>query len=156
MQLHLVFVGKTNLQEMDAGIKKYLERLRHYIRMEIHLVKPEKISSKISEGVVCERESERILRLLNAQDYLIVWNPEGRQMDSPRFAGFLDHLQNEGTSAVWMVIGGPLGVSPRLLQRANCVLSLSRMTFPHDMARLMVAEQLYRAFTILKGEPYHK
>lgn len=156
MQLHLVFVGKTSFQEMDAGIRKYLDRLRHYIRMEIHLVKAEKISSKISEGMVCEREGERVLKLLNAQDYLIVWDPEGRQMDSQRFAVFLDHLQNTGTPAVWMVIGGPLGVSPGLLERANSVLSLSRMTFPHDMARLMVAEQLYRAFTILKGEPYHK
>ena len=141
---------------MDAGIRKYLDRLRHYIRMEIHLVKAEKISPKISEGMVCEREGERVLKLLNAQDYLIVWDPEGRQMDSQRFAAFLEHLQNAGTPAVWMVIGGPLGVSPRLLERANSVLSLSRMTFPHDMARLMVAEQLYRAFTILKGEPYHR
>ncbi|GLI33105.1 23S rRNA (pseudouridine(1915)-N(3))-methyltransferase RlmH [Desulforhabdus amnigena] len=156
MQLHLVFVGKTNFQEMDKGIQRYLDRLRHYARIEIHLVKAEKISSKIPETLVCEREGERILNLLNAQDYLVVWDIGGKQLDSNGFARFLEKLQNGGVASVWMVIGGPVGVSPEVLKRADCVLSLSRMTFPHDMARLMIAEQLYRAFTIIKGGPYHK
>jgi 23S rRNA (pseudouridine1915-N3)-methyltransferase len=86
----------------------------------------------------------------------MVWDQRGREMDSPAFAQFLETLQNRGTSHLWMVIGGPLGVSERLLEQAHQVVALSKMTFPHDLARLLVLEQLYRAYTILKGEPYHK
>jgi len=77
-------------------------------------------------------------------------------LDSVGFARLLQRIRDEGISRTWMVIGGPLGISPKLLEEANTTLSLSRMTFPHDLARLMVVEQLYRAFSILKGEPYHK
>jgi len=78
------------------------------------------------------------------------------ELDSVGLAGFLERLRAEGVAKVWMVTGGPLGVSPKLLETANSVLALSRMTFPHDIARLVLAEQLYRAFTILRNEPYHK
>jgi 23S rRNA (pseudouridine1915-N3)-methyltransferase len=154
--LNLVFVGKTAFPEIDTAIDRYLDRLRHYIPARIHIVKPEKIAGKGVEAEVREREGERILKLVGKQARLIVWDERGRQMDSPSYAKMWGRLIDEGTSEVWMAIGGPVGISPRLVEQASLVLSLSKMTFPHDMARLMVLEQTYRAFSILKGEPYHK
>lgn len=156
MRLHLVFIGKTAFPELDTGINRYLDRLRCHVPTQIHVLKAEKISPKGKEEAVKDKEAERILKLLGKTDHLIVWDQQGKNMDSITFAKFLDDLRSSGASEVWMVIGGPLGVSQKLLTRADFVFSLSQMTFPHDLARLMVMEQLYRAFTILKGEPYHK
>ena len=158
MRLHLVFVGKTGFPDLDSSIRRYMDRLAHYIPTEIHLVKAEKIASAsgIVEDTVREREGERILKLPGKQDHVVAWDQRGRQIDSAALARFLEDLMNKGISHLWMVIGGPLGISPKVIERADSLLSLSRMTFPHDLARLMVGEQLYRAFTILKGEPYHK
>ncbi len=156
MRLHLVFVGKTTFSELDAGINRYLDRLRFYVPTQIHLVKAEKITPKGTDEAVKEKEAERVLKLLEKKDCLIIWDQHGKDVDSITFAKFLDDLRNNGVSDAWMLVGGPLGVSQRLLARADFVFSLSRMTFPHDLARLMVMEQLYRAFTILKGGPYHK
>lgn len=156
MQLHLIFVGKTSFSDVDTGICRYLDRLHHYIQTEVHLIKAEKISPRRIEDALREIEGQRILKLVGDADYLVVWDQRGQQLDSVEFARLLQRLRNEAISKVWMVVGGPLGVSSNLLEGANSVLSLSKMTFPHDMARLMVVEQLYRAFSILKGEPYHK
>ena len=156
MQLHLVFLGKTAFPEMEVGVNRYLDRLRFYIPAKIHVVKTEKISPKDGEEKGKEKEADRVLKLLGKRDCLVVWDQRGRGTDSPGFARLLDAFRNNGVSELWMVIGGPFGVSQRLLERADCVLSLSKMTFPHDLVRLMVMEQVYRAFTILKGEPYHK
>jgi 23S rRNA (pseudouridine1915-N3)-methyltransferase len=93
---------------------------------------------------------------LGKKGCLVIWDQRGKEVDSVTFAKFLDDLRTNGVSEMWMVVGGPLGVSQTLLARADFVFSLSRMTLPHDLARLMVMEQLYRAFTILKGDPYHK
>lgn len=156
MQLHLIFVGKTNFPEVDVGIQRYLERIRHYFPVKLHVVKAQKITKKISEDSVRNLEGERILKLVDKQGFLIVWDQRGRQLGSVAFAKFLEQLNRSGDSNVWMVIGGPLGVSTELLDRAGAILSFSDMTFPHDLARLLVVEQLYRAFTIQRGEPYHK
>jgi 23S rRNA (pseudouridine1915-N3)-methyltransferase len=158
MRLHLVFVGKTGFHDLDSSIRRYMDRLVHYIPTEIHLIKAEKIASASGsvEDAVKEREGERILKLPGKQDHLAVWDQRGRQLDSTSLAHFLEDLMNKGVSHLWMVTGGPLGISPKVIERADSLLSLSKMTFPHDLARLMVGEQLYRAFTILKGEPYHR
>lgn len=156
MHLHLVFLGKTLFPEMETGIKRYLDRIRHYTPTDTHFLKAEKISQKVQEEAVKEKEGERVLRLIGTQDYLVAWDQQGRQLDSQRFAEFLGRLRNQGTSHIWMVLGGPVGLSGKVLEKADSVLSLSKMTFPHDLARLIVVEQIYRAFTILKGEPYHK
>ena len=156
MHLHLVFIGKTAFADLETGIKRYYERLRHYLPAHIHILKAERISPRGAEAPLKEREAERVLRLVEKKECLVIWDQNGTQIDSIALAGFLDDRRSSGVSELWMVIGGPLGVSQKLLQRADFVLSLSRMTFPHDLARLMVMEQLYRAFTILKGEAYHK
>jgi 23S rRNA (pseudouridine1915-N3)-methyltransferase len=156
IHIHFVFVGKTAFPDIDAGIKRYMERLRHYTPLTLHLVKPEKITKSIDDDAIREREGERILSLVEKEGYLIVWDQRGKQLDSPELARYIERLQNNEASKVWMIIGGPLGVSPKLIERAHAVLALSKMTFPHDIARLLIMEQLYRAFTIIKGEPYHK
>jgi 23S rRNA (pseudouridine1915-N3)-methyltransferase len=156
MRLHLVFIGKTAFPDLETGINRYLDRLRCYLPTQIHVLKAEKIPPRGAEEPIKEREAERVLRLVEKRDCLVIWDQQGKDNDSVAFASFLDGIRNRGVTALWMVIGGPLGVSQKLLARADFVLSLSRMTFPHDLARLMVMEQLYRAFTILKGEAYHK
>jgi len=156
MHLHLVFIGKTAFADLETGIKRYHERLRHYLPAHIHILKAERIPPRGAEAPPKEREAERVLKLVGKKGCLIIWDQNGTQLDSVALAGFLDDRRSSGVPELWMVLGGPLGVSQKLLQRADFVLSLSRMTFPHDLARLMVMEQLYRAFTILKGEAYHK
>ena len=156
MRLHLVFVGKTGLEELDVAIHGYVKRLQHYVPIEIHLIREEKISKSLPERLVQERESDRILDVVRDRGVLLVWDRLGRELDSEDLAAILQGLQNQGVGHVWVIVGGALGVSERLLTRANQVLALSRLTFPHDIARLLVVEQLYRAFTITRGEPYHK
>lgn len=156
MDLQLIFVGKTNFPEIEAGIGRYLERLRHYLPTRVQVVKAEKITRKISEEKVQQLESERIVKVVPPNAHLAVWDRTGKELNSIGFARSLQRLRDHGTPHLCMVIGGPLGVSSALLERASSVLSLSRMTFPHDLARLLVVEQIYRAFTILEGTPYHK
>ncbi len=156
MHLNLVFVGKTVFRDLETGIDRYLARLEHYVPTRVHIVKAEKVAPNGRDEAVLEKESQRIAKLIGSDDYVVVWEKGGKELDSVGLARFLEKLRESGTGTVWMIIGGPLGLSEELIRRADTVLSLSRMTFPHDLARLMVAEQLYRAFTILKGEPYHK
>jgi 23S rRNA (pseudouridine1915-N3)-methyltransferase len=156
MHLHLIFVGKTTFPDIDSAIQRYLERLKHYTTVETCLVKAEKIGKALTQAMIQERESKRILDLIRNRGLIAVWEQHGQELDSAAFAQLIGRLQEQGTSHLWMVIGGPLGVSPTLLEKSDYTLALSRMTFPHDIARLLVLEQIYRAFTILKGEPYHK
>lgn len=154
--MHFVFVGKTQFPDLDSAIRRYLDRLSHYVPVAVHRVKPERIVPGMPEDMLRNREGERILKLVPKPSHLLVWDENGTQLDSRQMSAFLDRLRREGQPEMWMVLGGPLGVSPRLRAEASSVFSLSRMTFPHDIARLLVVEQVYRAFTILRGEPYHK
>lgn len=156
MRLQLIFIGKTNFPEMDAGIRRYTDRLRHYVPLDIHYLKPEKITGKTPDDLIRNKESERILNLIGRKGLIVLWDERGRHLDSVDFARFLEELRLQGHSDIWMVIGGPWGVSAKLREQAHVVLALSKMTFPHDIARFLVVEQLYRAFSILKGESYHK
>jgi 23S rRNA (pseudouridine1915-N3)-methyltransferase len=156
MRIHLVFIGKTAFRDIDLAIGRYMERLQHYCPVEAHYIKAEKIAGAAGDEVVRERESERILKLTGHGGHLIVWDQRGRELDSPGLSKLMEKLMASGTSDLWMAIGGPVGVSSRLLKSAGDVLSLSKMTFPHDLARLILIEQLYRAFTIIRGEPYNR
>jgi len=156
MRIHLLFVGKTGFRDLESAIGRYVDRLQHYCAVQVHLIKPEKITAGVSEDGVRGRESERMTKLAGGQGRLVVWDQSGRELDSIGLAKFMEKLIDSGISDLWMAVGGPVGVSPALLKSAHSVLSLSKMTFPHDLARLMLVEQLYRAYTIIKGEPYHK
>jgi 23S rRNA (pseudouridine1915-N3)-methyltransferase len=155
-RFHCVFVGKTRFPDLDVAIQRYLDRLAHYVPIQVHTVKAEKITPKVREDEVRNRETQRVLKLAGKGSCLVVWDEKGRQFSSVELAHFLDRLVQQANADVWMIMGGALGVSPQLREEAHAVLSLSRMTFPHDMARLLVVEQLYRAFSILRGDPYHK
>ncbi len=155
MRIHFVFVGKTVSPEMQRGIDRYLERIGHYVRCEVHVVRPERVNPKAHEKEVLEKEGRRIVETVAGRGVLIVWDEKGTGLTSVEYAGVLDRLQQAGQE-VWMVLGGPLGLSDEVKKAAHHVFSLSPMTFPHDLARLLVAEQTYRALTILRGEPYHK
>jgi 23S rRNA (pseudouridine1915-N3)-methyltransferase len=156
MRIHLIFVGKTAFRDIESAIDRYLERLRHYCQIEIHHIKAEKITSAAGSQLIQARESERIVKLAGRQGQLIVWDRGGREIDSIGLSKLIEKLLGSAVSDLWMAVGGPVGVSSQLLKTANDVLSLSRMTFPHDLARLMVVEQLYRAMTIINGEPYSR
>lgn len=156
LRFHFAFIGKTQFSDLDSAIQRYLDRLAHYASVGVHQIKAERITAGVSEDTVRKKEGERILRLIPRQSTVVVWHEKGRQLDSMELADFVDQLVRDGHSNIWMAFGGPLGVSSQLLTEATYVLSLSKMTFPHDVARLLVAEQLYRAFSILRGEPYHK
>ncbi len=156
MRIHLVFVGKTAFADMDSAIDRYLKRLVHYCRVEIHYVKAEKILPGTGDQFVCDREAERILKLTGRDAYLIALDQRGRQLDSVGLSKLFEGLIDSAIGEVWMIVGGPVGLSTKLVENARQVLSLSKMTFPHDLARLMLVEQLYRAFTIMKGEPYNR
>ncbi len=156
MKLHLIFVGKTAFPDLDTAINRYVERLGHYIPTTVHIVKAEKMTRSVPDDAVREKEGARIMNLTGKEGFLVVWDQRGKHLDSPELARTLERIQSREASKLSMVIGGPVGLSKPLLDRADMALSLSRMTFPHDLARLLVVEQLYRAFTILKGEPYHK
>jgi len=156
MQIHLVFVGKTGFSDLESAIDRYLGRVEHYCRIQTHYVKAEKITASSQDSSVRAKEGERIAKLVDKRGHMIVLDRSGREFDSPGLAKFIEKLNDSGVSEAWMVIGGPLGVSPELLKSADLVMSLSQLTFPHDLVRLMLAEQLYRAFTIIRGEPYHK
>jgi len=156
MRIHLVFVGKTGFRDIESAIGRYLERLRHYRPVEIHYIKAEKITSAVGDRLVRERESERILKLAGRQGHLIVCDQGGRELDSPGLSKLMEKLIASAISDLWMAVGGPVGLSRQVLQSAHDVLSLSKMTLPHDLARLVLVEQLYRALTIIKGEPYNR
>ena len=156
MRIHLLFVGKTGFRDLESAIGRYVDRLQHYCSVQVHLIKPEKITAGTSEDGVRAKESERMIKLAGGQGRLIAWDQSGMELDSAGLAKFLEKSIDSGVSDLWMAVGGPVGVSPVLLKSAHSVLSLSKMTFPHDLARLMIVEQLYRAYTIIKREPYHK
>lgn len=155
MKIHFVFVGKTAFPEIQRGLDRYLERIGRYVRVEVHVVRAERIGPKSDEALVMEREGRRIVDVVSGKGILVVWDERGVPLSSEGYAAFLERSAKEGRD-LWMVVGGPLGLSNGVRGMAHHVFSLSAMTFPHDLARLLVAEQTYRALSILRGEPYHR
>lgn len=156
MRINLVFVGKTGFGDLESAIGRYVERLGHYCPVRVHYVKAEKIIPGMSDDAVRSREGERIAKLPTPRGHFAVLDQRGRELDSPGLAGFIRKIMESGVSDFWVAVGGPVGLSGELVKSANSAISLSKMTFAHDLARLVLVEQLYRAFTILRGEPYHK
>lgn len=153
MRLTLLVVGKTAERWIAVGVKEYLGRLGHYCPVREVVVKEKKGRMRDRDRI--EAEGTAILERLG-QGLVVALDPGGRQMSSEGLAAWLTDLRDRGTREVFFVIGGPLGLSARVLARADMVLSLSAMTLTHDLARLLVAEQLYRAFSIIAGSKYHK
>lgn len=155
MKLHLLLIGRTVDKHLDALIADYTARIKHYIPFEIEVIPEIKNTKSLSVEQQKEREGESILKALKSGDRLVLLDEGGREFRSVDFARHLQQSQASVTRRMVFVVGGPYGFSPAVYQAAQEKISLSRMTFSHQMIRLFVTEQIYRAMTILKGEPYH-
>lgn len=154
MKTELILVGKTVNKHFVAGIKDYVERISHYMPFNITVIPELKNTKNISEQQQKEREGEMILKLVQPSDTVVLMDEHGQEFRSVEFAQWLQKKQNTARRLIF-IIGGPYGFSDAVYARANEKISLSRMTFSHQMVRLVFTEQVYRACTIIKGEPYH-
>ena len=155
MKIVLVVVGKTNEKYLIEGISDYQKRLKHYINFEIVEILNIKNVKNFSEKELIRKEGEMILKQINTSDYLILLDDQGNDFNSPNFAEKLQQWMISGKKRLVFVVGGAYGFSQEVYNRGNEKLSLSRMTFSHQMVRLFFVEQLYRGYTILNNEPYH-
>jgi len=155
MQIKLIAIGKTDNKQLQSLIDDYKKRLIHYIKFELEIIPDLKNTKNLNETQQKQKEGELILSKLNSSDVLILLDENGKQIDSIAFSQYLQKYMNSGIKTLVFVIGGPYGFSKEVYQNARGKLSLSKMTFSHQMIRLFFLEQLYRGFTILKNEPYH-
>ncbi|MDP2068966.1 MAG: 23S rRNA (pseudouridine(1915)-N(3))-methyltransferase RlmH [Lutibacter sp.] len=155
MKIKLLAIGKTDDKNLQTLIEAYQNRLKHYINFEIDVIADIKNVKNLTEAQQKEKEGELILKKLTATDVLILLDEKGTQFSSVAFSEYLQKKMNAGVKQLVLVIGGPYGFSEAVYQQAQGKISLSKMTFSHQMIRLFVVEQLYRANTILKNEPYH-
>jgi len=155
MKIKLLLIGKTEEDYLKKGISVYEERLKHYIGFDIITITSLKNTKSLSFELQKEKESELIEKYLTSSDYVVLLDENGKHFTSVEFAGFIQKQLNNAIKNLVFVVGGPYGFSENLLKKADFKLSLSKMTFSHQLVRLIFAEQLYRAFTILRNEPYH-
>ena len=154
MKTILILVGKTTNKHFQAGISDYAERIGHYMPFDIVTIPELRQTKSLSEEQQKTAEGEQILKQIQPSDTVVLLDEHGKELRSVEYARWLAQKQ-QITRRLVFVIGGPYGFSPEVYERANEKLSLSKMTFSHQMVRTIFAEQLYRAFTIMKGEPYH-
>ena len=155
MNIRLVVVGKTDIDYIQRGIEEYTSRLKHYTGFELSVIPTVKNAGSLRPEELKEREGELILKQMERADMTILLDEHGREMTSVGFADYLQRQMNAGVRILCFVIGGAFGFSPAVHAAANGKISLSQMTFNHQMVRLFFVEQLYRAHTILRHEKYH-
>jgi 23S rRNA (pseudouridine1915-N3)-methyltransferase len=155
MQIKLLAVGKTDHPAVQQLTEEYIKRLGHYIKFDFEVLPDVKNTKNLSENIQKEKEGELILKKVQASDDLILLDEKGKSYSSIDFSALIQKKMNAGLKQAIFVIGGPYGFSDAVYQRANSKMSLSKMTFSHQMIRVFFIEQLYRALTILKNEPYH-
>lgn len=155
MTIKLLAIGKTDNKELSVLIQHYQNRLQHYIKFEFDIIPDIKNTKNLSEAQQKEKEGELIIKALETSDVLVLLDEKGTSFSSVAFAQELQKRMNSGIKNLVFAIGGPYGFSEDVYQRAQQKISLSKMTFSHQMVRLFFVEQLYRAFTILRNEPYH-
>jgi len=159
LQITIIAVGKLKEKYLIQGIQEYKKRLTAYTKIQVIEVTDEKAPEHLSEAEmmqVKEKEGEKILSQIKPDQYVIALAIEGKMWSSEQLAKEINHLTTYGKSNIVFVIGGSLGLSEEVYHRADERLSFSKMTFPHQLMRLILLEQIYRAFKINKGEPYHK
>lgn len=154
MKTELIVVGKTTNKHFIAAINDYLERIGHYMPFSVTVIPELRNAKSLSQQQQKDKEGEAILRLLQPSDTVVLLDERGKEPRSIELADWLQCQQQTARRLVF-IIGGPYGFSQQVYSRADSMLSLSRMTFSHQMVRLIFVEQLYRACTIIKGEPYH-
>ena len=155
MNIKLLAVGKTDDKDLQSLISGYSKRLGHYINFSMEIIPDLKHTKNLTEFQQKEKEGQLILNKISNSDVLILLDENGKQYDCIAFAQYLQKHMNSGIKQLVFLIGGPYGFSEEVYARAQGKLSLSKMTFSHQMVRLFFIEQLYRGFTILRNEPYH-
>ena len=155
MNVELIVVGKTDMREVESLVDMYTKRINHYVRFAITIIADVRNTRKMSVVEQRRMEGEAILRQLTDSDHVALLDEHGAELRSVEFADLMQRRMASGIRRLVFVIGGPYGFSEAVYARANSKLSLSKMTFSHQIVRALFVEQLYRAFTILKNEPYH-
>lgn len=155
MKITLLCIGKTDDKYIQEGLDKYLKRLKYYISFNFVVIPDVKNAKNLSEAQQKEKEAELFFKYIAANDQVILLDERGKEYRSVEFADFLEKKMVSSVQHLVFLIGGPYGFADAVKARANGSLSLSKMTFSHQMIRLFFVEQIYRAFTIMKGEPYH-
>jgi 23S rRNA (pseudouridine1915-N3)-methyltransferase len=155
MKIQFWSIGKDNEPYIKAGVEDFTNRISHYISVEWHIIPVLKNKGMMSEMDLKKKEGEMILNWLKKDHYLVALDEHGKQMNSEKLAEFIQTRANESMKTLVFVIGGVFGLDEAVLNRANFKWSLSKLTFPHQLVRLILAEQVYRAFTIMRNEKYH-
>jgi len=159
MNITLVTVGKIKEKYLRDAIDEYSKRLSRYCKLEIIELQDEKTPDNASEKEelqIKDKEGQSILSKIKDNAYVVAMDLKGKQISSEEFANFIDNCGLEGNSNLVFIIGGSLGLSDQVIKRANYKICFSKMTFPHQLFRVMLLEQIYRGYRIIKGEPYHK
>lgn len=154
MKTKLLVVGKTNDKNITKGIDDYVGRVKHYMPFDIEVIPELKNTKSLTQSNQKEMEAEQILKRLQPSDTVVLLDEHGKEYRSIEFARWIEKLQQTARNLVF-IIGGPYGFADSVYERSDAKLSLSKMTFSHQMIRLLFVEQIYRACTIIKGEPYH-
>ncbi len=155
MRITLLLIGATDKKYLIEGIEDYQKRLIHYLPFEIRVIADIKNNRHLSVDQQKDREGKALLDQISPGDELVLLDSEGAEFSSPGLANWIEKRMLAGSRQVTFVVGGPYGFSEAVYKRADSRMSLSRLTFPHQLVRLLFVEQLYRAMTIIKGEPYH-
>ena len=155
MTIKLLAIGKTDNKALLSLIEEYIKRLNFYLTFKFEVIPDIKKAKNLSEDQQKQKEGELILSAIKSTDVVILLDENGKQFDSVTFSSYLQKYMNSGIKQLVFVIGGPYGFSESVYKQAQGKLSLSKMTFSHQMVRLFITEQIYRGFTILKNEPYH-
>ncbi|WMJ74728.1 23S rRNA (pseudouridine(1915)-N(3))-methyltransferase RlmH [Cytophagaceae bacterium ABcell3] len=155
MKIKILTIGKTDEAYLKEGVKKYLNRLKHYIQVELIELPDVKQGKKTTPEQLKEAEGKMLLQKIEHNDQVVLLDEKGKEFTSVGFSKYLQKKMNMSTANLVLIIGGPFGFSEEIYQRAQEKICLSRMTFSHQMVRLFLTEQLYRGFTILRGEKYH-
>ncbi|HQV60996.1 MAG TPA: 23S rRNA (pseudouridine(1915)-N(3))-methyltransferase RlmH [Chitinophagaceae bacterium] len=155
MKISFWSIGKANETYVKEGVEEFTRRISRYYKVEWSIIPVPKNAGMLSEMDLKKKEGEIILEWLNKDDYLVALDERGKQLSSEELAGFIQARANESIKHIVFLIGGAFGIDERVLKRANYKWSLSQLVFPHQLVRLILAEQVYRACTILKNEKYH-
>ena len=153
MNIKLIVIGETNNKNLKVLIDQYINKLNHYIKFDLIVIKDQK--KKLPESIQIKKEGEKILSILKKNEFIILLDENGEHKSSLGFSKFIQKKLNSGIKTLTFIVGGPYGFSNEIKAISSHQLSFSKMTFSHEMIRLFFTEQLYRAFSILKNEPYH-
>ena len=156
MHFDFIFPGKTKEAYCIKGIDEFLKRLKHFVKIDIRIIKEKKCTTTIPESKEHRETCRAFLTHARKSSFVVMLDSRGGQVSSEELSQLVTKWESESKNHITFIIGGPLGFTAEVLKQANLVLSLSKLTFPHDLARLILLEQLYRAFTIKSGTGYHK